>query len=66
MAEERNGLERTSAPNEVKREGIRYVVANTVEAVRELIIRRERGEITYEFIARKRNGDRVFVVEGVN
>ena len=55
-----------SAPVEYKREGIRYVVANTVEAVKELITRRERGEITYEFIARKRNGDRVFAVEGVN
>ena len=55
-----------SAPKEYKREGIRYVVANTVEAIRELIDRRERGEITYEFIARKRNGDRVFAVEGVN
>lgn len=55
-----------SAPVEYKREGIRYVVVNTVEAIRELIERRERGEITYEFIARKRNGDRVFAVEGVN
>ena len=61
----RNGLERTSASNEVKHEGIRYVVVNTVEAIRELIDRRERGEITYEFIARKRNGDRVFAVEGL-
>jgi hypothetical protein len=55
-----------SAPVEYKRGGIRYVVANTVEAIRELIESRERGEITYEFIARKRNGDRVFAVEGVN
>ena len=62
----RNGLERTSASNEVKREGIRYVVVNTVEAIKELIESRERGEITYEFIAMKRNGDRVFAVEGVN
>ena len=62
---ERNDLERTSTPNEVKREGIRYVVANTVEAIRELIESRERGEITYQFIARKRNGDKVFAVEGL-
>ena len=55
-----------SAPMEYKREGIRYVVVNTVEAIKELIESRERGEITYEFIARKRNGDRVFAVEGVN
>ena len=63
--EKRNGLV-NSAPGEYKSTGIRYVVANTVEAVKELIDRREEGEITYEFIARKRNGDRVFVVEGVN
>ena len=62
--ENRNGLV-NSAPEEYKREGIRYVVVNTVEAIRELIESRERGEITYEFIARKRNGDRVFAVEGV-
>jgi len=55
-----------STPEEYKTTGIRYVVANTVEAIRELIESRERGEITYEFIARKRNGDRVFVVEEVN
>jgi len=55
-----------STPEEYKSKGIRYVVANTVEAIRELIESRARGEITYEFIARKRNGDRVFVVEGVN
>ena len=61
----RNGLV-NSAPMEYKREGIRYVVVNTVEAIKELIESRERGEITYEFIARKRNGDRVFAVEGVN
>ena len=65
MEEERSGLV-NSAPVEYKREGIRYVVANTVEAVKELMTSRERGEITYEFIARKRNGDRVFAVEGVN
>jgi len=64
MEEERNGLE-TPASEGSKHEGIRYVVANTVEAIRELIESRERGEITYEFIARKRNGDRVFVVEGL-
>ena len=65
--EKRNGLvKEVSTPIGVKSKGIRYVVANTVEAVKELIDRREEGEITYEFIARKRNGDRVFVVEGVN
>ena len=63
---ERNGLvKKTSSPIDVKSTGIRYVVVNTVEAIRELIESRERGEITYEFIARKRNGDRVFAVEGV-
>ena len=61
-----SGLGRTSAPNEVKTTGIRYVVANTVEAVKELMTSRERGEITYEFIVRKKNGDRVYAVEGVN
>ena len=61
---ERNGLV-NSAPREYKSTGISYVVVNTVEAIRELIESRERGEITYEFIARKRNGDRVFAVEGV-
>ena len=55
-----------SAAMDVKRVAIRYIVANTVEAIRELIESRERGEITYEFIARKQNGDRVFAVEGVN
>ena len=60
--EERNDLV-TSASEEAKSAGIRYVVANTVEAVKELISSRERGEITYQFIARKRNGDRVFAVE---
>ena len=64
MEEERNGLV-NPAPEGSKHEGIRYVVANTVEVIRELIDRRERGEITYEFIARKRNGDRVFAVEGL-
>ena len=63
---ERNGLVNVaSTPTDVKSTGIRYVVANTVEAIRELIESRERGEITYEFIARKRNGDRVFAVEGL-
>ena len=52
-----------SSPMDVKSTGIRYVVANTVEAVKELMTSSERGEITYEFIARKRNGDRVFAVE---
>ena len=62
----RNGLVNVaSSPMDVKTTGIRYVVVNTVEAIRELIDRRERGEITYEFIARKRNGDRVFAVEGL-
>ncbi|MCK4735819.1 MAG: hypothetical protein KAT65_25420 [Methanophagales archaeon] len=65
--EERNGLvKEASTPTDVKRAGIRYVVANTVEAIKELIESRERGEITYQFIARKRNGDKVFAVEGVN
>ena len=58
----RNGLV-NSAAEESKRAAIRYVVANTVEAIKELMTRRERGEITYEFITRKRNGDRVFAVE---
>ena len=63
---ERNGLvKEASAAMDVKRVAIRYVAVNTVEAIRELMDRRERGEITYKFIARKRNGDRVFVVEGL-
>lgn len=54
-----------STPTDVKSTGIRYVVANTIEAVKELIDRRERGEISYLFIAVRRNGDRVFAVEGL-
>ena len=66
MEEKRNGLVNPAPEGYYKRVGTRYVVANTVEAVKELITRRERGEIRYEFIARKRNGDRVFAVEEVN
>ena len=63
---ERNGLvKEASAAMDVKRAAIRYVAVNTVDAIRELIESRERGEIAYEFIARKRNGDRVFAVEGL-
>ena len=66
MEKERNGLV-NSALDESKRASIKYVVANTVEAVKQLISKKERGEIfEYCFIALRRNGDRVFAVEGVN
>ena len=51
---------------DVKKE-LKYVTAKTVTELKELVSKRERGEISYLFIAVRRNGDKVFAVrEEVN
>ena len=65
MSKKISGLEGTSAPNEAKRAG-KYTVANTADERKQLVNKKEQGEIGYHFVGICRNGDVIFAVEEVN
>ena len=65
-----SGLEEVRSKEDVKEDLKRmviskYVAAKTITELKDLVGRKERGEIAYCFIAVRRNGDKVFAVEGL-